>query len=335
MDISGLLDELRRAGALLAPLPRAFGGRGWGTEPGEAKAILAELRRIGHTSLPLGRLYEGHVNAIRLIARYGTGAQILRAADDARAGHLFAIWAAEAPDAPVRLRDGELAGRKTTGSGVGLVARAVVTATLPDGGEQLVYVADPPATPDGPFLDLHGLHGTATAPLRLDGVAAPAEALIGVPGDYMRQPEISLSAWRTLAVILGGLDALAEALRDDLVVRNRTGSPHQRARFGKMLVARETAALWVARCCGPAEAENPGEAAANLVKLARIATEAAAFDAIRLAQRSAGLAGLVRPHAIERLSRDLATYLRQPALDEVLDEAAGFFLAHDLPSQTP
>ena len=43
---------------------------------------------------------------------------------------------------------------------------------------------------------------------------------------------------------------------------------------------------------------------------------------LRLAQRSVGLQGFLREHPLERLSRDLATYLRQPAPDRALTTAA-------------
>jgi hypothetical protein len=48
-------------------------------------------------------------------------------------------------------------------------------------------------------------------------------------------------------------------------------------------------------------------------------------------QRSVGLAGFMRSHPIERLTRDLATYLRQPAPDQALTAAA----AYALPLATP
>jgi len=80
-----------------------------------------------------------------------------------------------------------------------------------------------------------------------------------------------------------------------------------------------------------AEADDAGEPAANYVKLARVAVEQACNQAMQLAQRSLGLAAFVRPHPVERLCRDLATYLRQPAMDMVLDEAATYFADRDLP----
>ena len=142
---------------------------------------------------------------------------------------------------------------------------------------------------------------------------------------------MSLGAWRALAVILGGLHALVEHLARGVAASPSGSDPLQRARLGQALIARETAALWVHRCGMLAEADDAGEPAANYVKLARVAVEQACNQAMQLAQRSLGLAAFVRPHPVERLCRDLATYLRQPAMDMVLDEAATYFADRDLP----
>ena len=64
------------------------------------------------------------------------------------------------------------------------------------------------------------------------------------------------------------------------------------------------------------------------VNLARVAVEQACLDAMRQVQRGLGLAAFLAPHPAERLMRDLATYLRQPAPDAVLTEAAAYFLEH-------
>lgn len=315
---------LRDTGALVAPFPPELGGMGLGTTPSGAPGLLATLRKIGRASLSLGRVYEGHVNGVRLVLRYGTPEQALRMATDAAAGHVSAIWAAEDPRAPLTLRDGALHGHKAFASGVGVVTRPVLTVRH-DGAEQLVVARLPFGFAGEQAFDLHGVRSAATASIVLDGVEIGTDQVIGGAGDYMRQPEISLGAWRPLAIMLGGLDALVDVLRDDLRRRGRTRDPHQRARFGRAVMLRETASLWVTHVALLAEASE-GEPAAAQVKLARIAFEDAATEAIQLAQRSIGMPGFVRPHAIERLSRDLATYLRQPAPDMVLDEAAGFFL---------
>ena len=47
---------------------------------------------------------------------------------------------------------------------------------------------------------------------------------------------------------------------------------------------------------------------------------------MNLVQRSLGLSALLEPNPVERLIRDLGTYLRQPAPDEALTEAAAWFM---------
>lgn len=69
-----------------------------------ALPLLEVFRRIGHASLPLGRLYEGHVNAVKLTLRYGGPAQHALLVPEVLPGRLFGVWNTEAADG-VRLID--------------------------------------------------------------------------------------------------------------------------------------------------------------------------------------------------------------------------------------
>ena len=51
---------------------------------------------------------------------------------------------------------------------------------------------------------------------------------------------------------------------------------------------------------------------------ARGAIERAALNVMELAERSVGVAGMMAPHPLERLTRDLRTYPRQPNPDGAL-----------------
>ena len=79
------------AGLLSAPLPLHIGGNGL-DDPGMEPVLLDVLAEIGRGSLALGRIYEGHVNALSLILRYAAAPVRDRLAADARAGHLFGVW---------------------------------------------------------------------------------------------------------------------------------------------------------------------------------------------------------------------------------------------------
>jgi len=335
------LSRLRDLGALAAPVPQLLGGLGWGSESRGAVPLMHLLRLLGRGNLSVGRLFEAHVNALRLVMRYGDPEQRALVARDALDGHLFGLWVTDAPDAPVTLRpDGTLAGSKAPCSGAGYASRALVTAALPSHGTQpshgtrmLVIAAPGIERVDRSGWDTQGMRAACNGRLCLDGVR-PA-AVIGAPGDYLRQPDFSAGAWRTSAVTLGGLEALVGAMRQQLAARGRDGDQAQRARVGKALIALETARAWVARGAVIGEAHD-GDVLdiANTVNLVRIAVETASLEALQLVQRALGLAAFRRGTLEELLLRDLATYLRQPAPDETLSEAAAHFMQRDLPDLT-
>lgn len=77
--------------------------------------------------------------------------------------------------------------------------------------------------------------------------------------------------------------------------------------------------------------DSPAATITGYINLSRIALESAALEIIRLVQRSLGLSAFLQTNPVERLMRDLATYLRQPATDEALTEASAWFLEHEFP----
>ena len=318
---------LAEAGLAMAPLPAALGGEGAGTEPGAARAILDLLRALGRANLALGRLFEAHVNAVRLILRFGTPAQAEALATWCRDGCFLGLWVTDPPGRPLVLRGPTLTGAKGPSSGAGHTRRALVTVS--DGPATRLAVLD--LTGAEPVADLsprlHGMRSAANGIVGLDGLTLPADRLIGADGDYLREPDFSTGAWRTMAVTLGGLEALVEHTRTTLVGRGHHTAPMQQARFGEMMIALETARHFTWAAAQAAEHGTlPAADQVATVNLARIAAEAATLDAMRHGQRGLGLGALVRPNPVERLLRDLATYLRQPAPDAVLTEAGAHYL---------
>lgn len=326
------MNRLRDLGAFAAPVPRRLGGFGWGSEPDGAASLMRMLQTLGRGNLSVGRLYEAHVNALRLAFCYGSPQQAARAAHDAVSGHLFALWVTDPPDAPLHLLpDGVLAGAKAPCSGAGLATRALVTAQTPSQGTHMLIVSAPgPDRVDRSGWDTQGMRAACNGRVLLDGIRASRP--IGEAGDYLRQPDFSAGAWRTSAVTLGGLEALVAEMRRQLIARERDTDPSQRTRVGKALIAQETVRCWVMRAATIGEAPD-GDAPdiANTVNLARIAVESACLEVLQLVQRALGLAAFRRGTLVELLLRDLATYLRQPAPDETLTEAAAHFMQRELP----
>jgi alkylation response protein AidB-like acyl-CoA dehydrogenase len=221
-----------------------------------------------------------------------------------------------------------LRGRKIYCSGSGLISRAILTARDRDG--RVWMIAQP--MDRGERVDLsawraQGMRASATGSVDLTGAPVEAADIIGGPGDYHRQPLFSGGAWRFAAAQSGGMEGLLERLAWRLRDAGRGADPHQLARFGEASIAVETARLWVRRAAEMAEtSDESAEAIAAYVNLARCAVERAALDLLELVQRSVGLSAFLRPNPIERMARDLATYLRQPAPDRALTEGAAFAL---------
>ncbi len=329
-------------GALEAPLPAAFGGLGLGTAPAGALRLMQVLRILGHASLPLGRLYEGHVNALALISRFGTVMQMKKAARDAQSGLLFGVWNTEGKDGLKICEEAgawRLEGRKIFASGAGHIGRALVTASTKEGAS-LMILTRLDKDREACRADLsgwvaHGMRASATGSYDFAGLVVDAGDLIGGNGDYHRQPYFTAGAWRFAAVQLGGIERLIDEARAHLSGAGRTGDPYQLARMGEAAIAAETAHLWVRRAAEMAEAggrvRDP-ETIAAYVNLARSAVERAGLDTLELVHRSVGLAAFLRTHPIESVSRDLATYLRQPAPDRALAYSASHMLGRDTPT---
>ena len=339
LDIEGRFpahdfDLLRNIGALSAFIPQRFGGLGLGIDPGGASSLFAVLRSIGQGNLAVGRIFEGHANAIKLINTFGSEAQIERASEDLRAGHLFAIWNAETKDG-IRVigdKNQKLSGAKAFCSGAGHVTRALITATGESGMRMLLISLKVGERVKRMEVGLQGMRATETASMEFEGINISTNEVIGGLDDYTREPTFSAGAWRTSAVTLGGLDALIAEMQQQLRARNRHEDPHQLSRMGQALIARESARLWIERAARMEESIDclVGNVT-GYINLSRIALESAAFDIIRIVQRTLGLSAFLQTNPVERLMRDLATYLRQPAADEALTEAAGWFIEHDFP----
>lgn len=63
--------------------------------------------------------------------------------------------------------------------------------------------------------------------------------------------------------------------------------------------------------------------------MARLAIERICLDVMEIAERSAGTRALLAPNPIERIVRNLALYLHQPAPDAALANVGQYALAHE------
>lgn len=288
-------------------------------DPVDPPALLALLRclyAVGRRDIPLGRLFEGHVDALQIVTRYGDGAQAAAVTADARAGHAFGVWNADLPGEPLRLDGDRLYGGKAFASGAGVLTHALVSvdgAGRDGGGRQLILIdlARTPPAIDESWWRTIGMQRSRTHLARWDGQSIAPGDLIGRPGDYVREPWFSGGALRFAAVQAGGVAALVDHAATHLVATDRAADPHQAGRLAELYALAQGAANAL-RLAGEGWFDVGGAA---LVSAARAAVYAAANRALIVAQEAVGLQGMFVDHPLSTTLTDLAVYIRQPGPD--------------------
>ena len=313
---------LRDAGLLSAPLPAGQGGRGWGTSAAGAVPMLALLSALGGASLPVARLYEGHVNALKLILRHGDRSQrdqVVAAVSD---GAMLGVWGAER-DRPVTIEADVLTGAKTFASGLGDVTMAIVTAGAPDGLRMVLVDATDPARAHFAAWDVDGMVGSRSGGFDCTGLAAGASVCIGGGDALFVEPDFHGGLWRLAACYAGAMERLARLTADHLDRADARHDPMAAHRIGQLAIEATGAALWARSACLAVEAESgPPASAVTAALLARDAVEQAATRLLAIVERVHGTAMHRRGSMVGRLSRDLRLYLRQADLDGKLRLAA-------------
>lgn len=310
--------------------PEQCGGCRFDSQMASARAMAKALREVGRGDLSIGRLYEGHVNALSLFEWYAAPEQLEWMTDVLDQGAWFGVWATE-PAPGVRLvgeADRSLIGEKTFASGAGGLDYALVTAGSEDTARRLVIV---PAN-EGGRTDLsgwrvRGMRASLSGRYLLDGMAVDPTMLLGEPGDYDRDPRFTAGAWRFCAVQLGGIEALVAEIRSAMREGDRENAA-QRARFAEAVVATRSAGFWVEEAAQRFASDH--DDAVSLVRLTRGVVENAGFVVMEAAARILGTRSAFEGERADKIIRDLSLYLRQAGPDHARDDAAKALLDHDI-----
>ena len=328
------VDLLVRAGCHRIFAPRAAGGLAFPLPQDENRALFNSLRFVGRADLSLGRIYEGHVNALKLFDWYGSPEQLERLSVDLDAGRMFGVWATEPPPGVALEADpfgARLSGSKRFATGAGRLDYALVTARPPAGERRLVIVpANQQERADISGWRVRGMRATISGTYDLTGFRPVERDLLGAPGDYDREPRFTAGAWRFLAVQLGGVEALLRETRAAMSEAARA-DPLQRAKFADAVAATRGAGLWVREAADRAATDHPD--AKPIVLLARGVIERAALDVMEISARIVGTRSAADGTRIDKIIRDLSLYLRQAGPDHARDEAAKAFLERDVWSE--
>jgi len=291
--------------------------------------LIEALVALGRTDIPLGRLVEGHVDAIRILAQ----AQRAPIAD-AR----YAVWASQSQATGIAARAARggwrLDGTLRFASGVGVVDRALVS-VLVDSSERLLLDLDV-----GDWsADESAWQTTAMAVSRshtivLTDVCADASAQVGPAGFYLGRPGFFPGGAGVAAVWAGGAARLADLVHDYVAVG--PPSPVRSRRLGQVrteLAAMHAVLVAAGPVLGTADATGPagcgagrgssaGEPAGRAGEdrpgdLRAVSTEvragvaAAVRRVVELVRDLAGPAGRAYAQDLTHAIDDLDLYVRQ------------------------
>lgn len=296
--------------ALHAQLPRL----GDPDTPADLTALLRMLYAVARRDLPLARLFEGHVDAVQIVTRYGDAATRRSLYGVLATGGVLGVWNAALPGDPLRIVDGRLHGAKSFASGAGIVTHAVAGADGDDGNRLvLIDMAASQAMIDRTWWRTIGMARSETHVVRWNGAAAESYRTVGAPGDYAREPWFSGGAIRFVACHAGGIAALFDRVRNHLNATARAADPHQAGRLAELYDAAAGAAAAVRDAAGDWGAPT----FVDRVAAARMRVSAQAERALTIAQAAVGVSGMFDDHPLSSVLSDLTVYLRQPMPDAV------------------
>ncbi|WP_298913153.1 hypothetical protein [uncultured Algimonas sp.] len=298
-------------------------------DPASVARTIRRMIAAGRKDAALGRLFEGHVNALQLVRLYGSEDQRGWAETAQRRGHRAGVWNNDHRGNPLREDEGRLRGAKSFASGAGLLTHALVTtrADSPDHVRMwLVELDEATSRTDRSWWQPVGMQRSETHIVSWDGARPARAGPVGGPGLYQRQPHFSGGGLRFAAVQAGAVAGLHDRLVAALTERERAGHPVQRRRIAESFSEAQTAIDAVMMAAHAYEPSDPD--LLPRVDAARHRVLECAERQIMRVQRAVGLSGLMHPHPLATHLSDLAVYIRQPNPDGSLDAVAEAVLAN-------
>jgi hypothetical protein len=299
-----------------------------GTRRPPAARELALVRAVAAADGSVGRIFDGHLNAVERLAVHAPADIRDPAFTRVRAGELVAgVWGGEPvggegpPAAVVAAGSGEvLRGVKTFCSGAGGLTHAAVLARDPAGLAPLlvwVDVADPRTVEvDESWYRAAGL--IASASHRVVFHDAPVLTRLGGPGAIAEQPWFGRDALRTAASWAGMADTAVAGALAALAQRPATTELEALA-AGRILTAQRTIDAWLATAAVAMDAADP--ALADVALHGRAAIAASCRELLDESARACGSRPFAHGSDLDRARRDLELFLLQHRLEPPLARA--------------
>jgi len=290
------------------------------------------LFEVGKCNLSVGRIYEGHVNAIKLIEDYGSIAQKDFYFQQVKKGKLCSVWNTEMMSEPLTARANsnklKLNGAKTFCSGGLQIDYAIVTARL-EGEKQMLLIPlkeYPELVEDWSFWNPMGMKNSVSCRIDFTGLEISNEYKLGGLNAYHEQPWFSGGAMRFAAVQLGGAQALVHATINHLNRQNKFNDPYQQQRMGTMAIQIQSGKFWLDKAQEIEDHQRNYSAAEiiNFADMMRSAVLNISEEILQLSERSIGVQGFMEKHPMEQVFRDLKVYLKQPGPDLALKNVGAY-----------
>lgn len=314
-----LLVQLR---ATLAGLDRAEAPATWLTQlvhqgldqlplPGHGATLQRwqALCAVAEHDLSLAKLYEGHTDALAVMAEVAPGANPVP-------GATWGMWAAEPPDGRTVLEPNgsegvRLSGAKRWCSGAAHVSHGLLTAWWSDGrGPQLVRVAldQPGVSMSHANWHAVGMAGSASIDIEFKGAVGE---WVGDVGAYLQRPGFWQGGAGIAACWHGGALTLAGSLHRSLVQATPASrNAFRLAALGKVGVSLQSTAALLRETAHWIDV-HPGEDASAMALRVRLAAEASAGLVLDEAGRALGATPFCRDAAFAQRAADLPVFVRQ------------------------
>jgi len=297
---------LQQQGLAQLPLPGS----------GATLARWQALAAVGAHDLALAKLFEGHADALAILAEAGLSG--------ASGNGVWGTWCAEPPDARLALRHGgagfTLSGRKAWCSGAANVAHALVSCWNDAGQACLAAVAlgQPGVTVTGDGWHAVGMAGSQSVDVLFDGATA---TLVGEPGFYVARPGFWHGGAGVAACWYGAAQALGATLHASLAARLAAGQPvdaHRLAQAGEVDVALRGTAALLREAAAQIDASPYENGMARALRV-RLAVEQCANTVLHAVGRALGAGPLCKDTRVARLFADLPVFLRQSHAERDLE----------------
>jgi alkylation response protein AidB-like acyl-CoA dehydrogenase len=323
----GPFRELAATGILAMPAP----------EPGEGgkrRASFAEewsvLRAVARADGSVGRILDGHFNGVERVSVLAPEPLRSKELATVATGRLrLGVWGADpipGEGTPARLietKDGySLEGVKTFCSGATGLDRALVAVRAPVGA--------PPGPPLLAYVDLSeginiddgwfrasGMRSSESHRVVFEG--APVLAVLGEPGELVREPYFGRDAIRTAVTWAGIADSAVEGTLDVLAAKSAGRQPDDIVSLavGRMLTARGTIDRWLEHAASFVDADPEASTAHFSIQL-RESVAAAARNILDVAAQAVGSHPFATASDLDRARRDLELFLLQHRLEPAL-----------------